>query len=73
MTSKRNQAIADRRVLAALGMVLDEFGGCDLEPRLKYFAGHDGDDDHDKELRAQGRRLGRAWNVVEAWHRSNTD
>jgi hypothetical protein len=47
------------QVFDALKVILDEFGDCDLEPRLDWLAG----DDHEF-----GRQLLRAFNLVEAWH-----
>lgn len=49
-----------KRVHAALAVVLDEFGNCDLHPRLGHFA--------EEDLPEEGRKLLRAWNIVETWH-----
>jgi hypothetical protein len=48
-----------KEVHEALGLLLDEFGDCDLQPRLEYYA------DEDREC---GRELAAAWTLVETWH-----
>jgi hypothetical protein len=57
-----------KQVFDALKVILDEFGNCDLCPRLDYYAGECPDDGADE----QGRQLLRAFNLVSAWHYSPT-
>jgi hypothetical protein len=52
-----------KQVFDALKVILNEFGDCDLEPRLEYFAGYDDDSDE----RECGRQLLRAFSLVQAW------
>ncbi len=55
--------------MAALKLLLEEFGGCDLEPRLKYFRGEydlsrvEGDPSGDK----LADKLEAAFDRVERW------
>jgi hypothetical protein len=52
-------------VFDAIGVILDEFGNTDLEPRLRYYAyEHDHDPEEGREL---GRQLLRAFDLVSAW------
>jgi hypothetical protein len=55
-----------REVRDALGVILEEFGECDLESRLSHLAESDCSDDN--EL---GKQLERDWKLVEDWYNAN--
>jgi hypothetical protein len=59
-----------KQVFDALKVILDEFGNCDLDPRLAYFAyEHDHDPEEGREL---GRQLLRSFSLVRAWSEKPT-
>jgi hypothetical protein len=58
-----NNRIMTEEVHHALAVILEEFGDCDLGPRLDYYEESDEPDYNEK-----GKELDRCWNLVVDWH-----